>query len=203
MNNGVRKIKSSQLSVGTYTFLPIGNKNILGKSWIKSTEVIPRTAALTRKLYPLSPNDTYSGLVWTTQTSNFGTTGILSVAYGNNLWVAGGYYGQLRTSTDAVTWTTRTSNFGTSHISTVAYGNNIWVAGGDGGTLRTSTDAVTWTTRTSNFGTTNINTVAYGNNIWVAGGDVGQLRTIDHARILIQAPQVETPTGYEAWVKIR
>ena len=60
-----------------------------------------------------------------------------------------------------------------------------------------------WTTRTSNFGTTNINTVAYGNNIWVAGGDVGQLRTIDHARILIQAPQVETPTGYEAWVKIR
>ena len=99
VNNGVGKIKSSQLSVGTYTFLPIGNKNILGKSWVKSTEVIPRTAALTRKLYPLSPNDIYSGSVWTTQTSNFGTANIIySVAYGNSLWVAVGNTGQIRST---------------------------------------------------------------------------------------------------------
>ena len=100
-------------------------------------------------------------------------------------------------------WTTRTSTFGTSIINSVAYGNNLWVAGGDGGTLRTSTDAVTWTTRTSGFSTSAIQSVAYGNNIWVLAGDAGQIKTLDSTKILIQAPQVETPTGYEAWVKIR
>lgn len=38
---------------------------------------------------------------WTTQTSNFGTTDIFSVAYGNSLWVAGGATGQLRTENPA------------------------------------------------------------------------------------------------------
>jgi hypothetical protein len=118
---------------------------------------------------------------WTTRTSNFGNTHIDSVAYGNNLWVAGGNYGQLRTSTNATTWTTRTSNFGNTDINSIAYGNNLWVAAGDAGQLRTSTDAITWTTRTSDFtnqyGPTNIFAVAYGNSLWVAGGDYGKLRT--------------------------
>lgn len=122
-----------------------------------------------------------TGLVtWTTQTSNFGAQAIPSVAYGDNLWVAGGNNGGIRTSTDAVTWVTQTSNFPGSYtgsIFSVAYGNNLWVAGGRYGELRTSTDAVTWTTRTSTFGTTDIRSVAYANNLWVAGGDTGQLRT--------------------------
>jgi len=115
---------------------------------------------------------------WTTRTSNFGTTRIYSVAYGNNLWVAGGDYGQIRASTDAVTWTTRTSNFGNTHINSIAYGNNIWVAVGNDGQLRTSTDAITWTTRASDFSPSYsaIRSVAYG-NVWVAGGDYGQIRT--------------------------
>ena len=109
---------------------------------------------------------------WTTQTVNFGTTNISSVAYGNGVWVAAGANATLRTSTnDGVTWNTQTSNFGTSGISSVAYGNGVWVAGGLNGALRTSTDnAVTWNTQTSNFGTTNIRSVAYGNGVWVAGG---------------------------------
>ena len=127
-------------------------------------------------------------ITWVTQTSNFGNSIIYSVAYGNNLWVAGGYYGQIRTSTDAVTWVTQTSNFPNNYsgiIRSVAYGNNLWVAGGDYGNIRTSTDAITWTTRTSNFPnnyTGTIRSVAYSNNLWVAagGGDYGtsaQLRT--------------------------
>ena len=120
-----------------------------------------------------------SGAVtWVTRTSNFGNTSVRSVAYGNNVWVAGGYNGQLRTSTDAITWTTRTSNFPTNtsgHIRSVAFGNNLWVAGGEYGNLRTSTDAITWTTRTSNFDTI-ILSVAYS-NVWVAGGYNGSLRT--------------------------
>ena len=119
-----------------------------------------------------------SGAVtWTTRTSNFGNTTIRSVAYGNNLWVAAGSFGNIRTSTDAITWTTQTSNFGSNHIRSVAYGNNLWVVGGDFGQLRSSTDAITWTTRTSNFGNSAIYSVTYGNNLWVAVGNFGQLRT--------------------------
>ena len=176
MNNGVGKIKSSQLSVGTYVFLLIGNKNILGKSWVKSTEILQRTAALGGKLYP-STKDYYVGLTFVTQTSNFGGTNIQSVVYGNSLWVAAGYTGQIRTSTDAITWTTRTSNFGTIINSVTCGSNNLWVAAGNTGELITSTDAITWTTRTSNFGATNIRTVVYGNSLWVAVGYTGQIRT--------------------------
>jgi hypothetical protein len=123
-------------------------------------------------------------ITWVTQTSNFGSTSINSVAYGNNLWVAGGggyaALGEIRTSTDAITWTTRTSNFGSTAIRSVAFANSLWVAAGYAGQLRTSTDAITWVTRTSNFSEDflgRIISVAYGNNLWVAGGYYGQLRT--------------------------
>jgi hypothetical protein len=122
-------------------------------------------------------NDLPIGSIWTTQTSNFDATRIRSVAYGNNLWIAGGYTGQVRTSTDGTTWTTQTSNFGTTIIFSVAYGNSLWIAGGYTGQLRTSTDGTTWTTQTSNFGTTIIFSVAYGNSLWIAGGDTGTLHT--------------------------
>jgi hypothetical protein len=114
---------------------------------------------------------------WTTRTSNFGNTQILSVAYGNNLWVATGNYGELRTSTDAITWTTRTSNFGVYSIMSVGYANSLWVAGSTAGLIRTSTNGTTWTTRTSNFGSTSIRSIDYGNNLWVAAGYYGEIRT--------------------------
>ena len=79
-------------------------------------------------------------MTWVTQTSNFGATIIRSVAFANNLWVAAGNSGLIRTSTDAVTWVTRTSNLGTI-IQSVAFGNNLWVAGGDNGQIRTSATA--------------------------------------------------------------
>ena len=115
---------------------------------------------------------------WNTQTSTFGASNIISVAYANGTWVAGGTGGALRTSTNATTWVTQTSQFGATTIFSVAYGNGTWVAGGTGGTLRTSTNnGVTWNTQTSNFGTSIINTVAYGNGTWVAGGANGAVRT--------------------------
>jgi hypothetical protein len=132
-----------------------------GEISIGATEVVSGTGAVT----------------WTTRTSNFGSTNINAVAYGNNLWVAGGFLGQLRTSTDGTTWTTRTSNFGNTRINSIAYGNNLFVAGGHSGQMRTSTDGTTWTTRTANFEFDIIYSVAYGNNLWVAGGDLGKIRT--------------------------
>ena len=113
-------------------------------------------------------------VTWVTRTPNFGTSNIFSVAYGNNLWVAGGANGSIRTSTDAITWTTRTSAFANSFsgtIRTVAFGNNVWLAGAVYG-IRSSTDAITWTTRVDRFfsgdGTYS---AAFANNLWVAGGE--------------------------------
>jgi hypothetical protein len=114
---------------------------------------------------------------WTTQTSNFATSIIQSVAYGNGIWVAGGAGGQIRTSTDTTTWTTVTSNFGTSIIYSIAYGNGTWVAGAAGGAMRSSTNGTTWTTATSNFGASTIWSIAYGNGLWVAGAAGGAMRS--------------------------
>ena len=121
----------------------------------------------------------YSGAwTWTTRTSNFGAYDYInSIAYGNNLWVVTGDYGQIRTSTDGTTWTTQTSNFGTTQINSVAYGNGVFIVAGSAGQIRTSWDGISWFTQTSNFGTTQIRSVAYGNSLWVAGGENGQLRT--------------------------
>jgi hypothetical protein len=83
---------------------------------------------------------------WNTQTSTFGSSIINAVAYGNGTWVAAGYGGTLRTSTDTINWNTQTSNFGTSAINAVAYGNGTWVAVGVGGTLRTSGASLTFGT---------------------------------------------------------
>lgn len=118
---------------------------------------------------------------WTTQNSNFGSTTIRSVFYGDGLWAAGGRYGSLRTSTDGVTWTTRNSNFGNSTINGISYGDNLWVAVGGGGAgadgqVRTSTDAVTWTTRNAGFSAT-VWQAARGNGLWVLAGHNGVIRT--------------------------
>jgi len=114
---------------------------------------------------------------WTTRTSGFGSTTIYGVTYGDGLYVAGGYYGILTTSTDGTTWTTRTSGFGSSAIYGVTYGDGLYVAVGDDGKLTTSTDGTTWTTRTSGFGTTRIRGVTYGDGLYVAVGDGGKLST--------------------------
>jgi Major tropism determinant N-terminal domain len=116
---------------------------------------------------------------WTTVTSNFGNnfdSSITSIDYGNDIWVAGGSYGKIRTSTNGSTWTTQTSNFGNTKILSIAYGNGLWIAGGESGQMRTSTDTTTWTTVTSNF-SSSIFSIAYANGLWVAGGYYGIMRT--------------------------
>jgi hypothetical protein len=158
VTQGDRRYSSKALALHNGTTVDLVQ---YGEISIGATETVAGTGAVT----------------WTTKTSNFGNRNIRSIVYGNNLWVAGGTYGQIRTSTDATTWVTQTSNFGNTNIYSVAYGNNLWVAGGYSGQIRTSTDAITWTTRESNFGTSNIYSVAFGNNLWVAGGHSGQIRT--------------------------
>ena len=97
-----------------------GNTGVVGKKIFATENGIGASVqeygsiSVNREEYNAPP------VTWTTSTSNFGSTLIYSVAYGNNIWVASGVYGQLRTSTDAITWTTRTSNFGNLNIFSVA-----------------------------------------------------------------------------------
>lgn len=125
----------------------------------------------------------------TSVTSNFGSTIINSVAYGNGIWVAVAYSSVPRAitrySTNSVNWTTLTFTsaqigFSDSGLA-VAYGNGMWAmtAGQSGLTSRllTSTNAINWITRpTSNF-TNEVRVLVYNQGVWVAGGLNGQLRT--------------------------
>jgi hypothetical protein len=171
MNNGASKY-NAQYKTGDLIYRA-SNLGSPGPGWLNlsTTQTISINSSL-GKLLPAYSN-------WTTQTSNFGTSAISSVAYGNGVWVAVASGGALRTSTNnGVTWNTQTSNFGTTGIRSVAYGPGVWVAGGDAGALRTSTNnAVTWNTQTSQFGATIIFSVSYDNGVWVAGGTAGTLRT--------------------------
>jgi hypothetical protein len=127
------------------------------------------------------------GVEWTGSTSGdaaFTGGGCYAVAYGTNLWVAGGYGGahKIATSSDGVSWTGSASGdlaFTGGGCNAVAYGNGLWVAGGSGidHKIATSSDGVSWTGSASgdlvfagNFG--RCNAVAYnGTNLWVAGGN--------------------------------
>jgi hypothetical protein len=116
---------------------------------------------------------------WTQQTSSFASDTLVSVTYGNGLYVVGSNSGNLATSPNGTTWTQQTSSFsiGTDGIYGLTYGNGLYVAGGTSGKLATSPDGITWTQRTSSFGTSLIYGVAYGNGLYVAGGDSGKIAT--------------------------
>jgi hypothetical protein len=103
--------------------------------------LILKSSQITNSLGTFDPVYYKEAEFWTTLNSNFGNTLIVSIAYGNGLWVAGGQSGQLRTSTDAITWTSRTSNFGSSTINSVAYGNGLWAIGGALGQIGTSSNS--------------------------------------------------------------
>ena len=115
-------------------------------------------------------------IVWTRRTSGFGATGIWSLTYGNNLYVAAGQNGTLATSTDSIVWTQRTSGFGTSLIYSLTFGNNLYVAGGDIGTITTSTDGIVWTYRTASIPNT-VYGIIYVNNNYVSVRGTGNIIT--------------------------
>jgi hypothetical protein len=115
--------------------------------------------------------------VWSTVFSTFGTSTIVSLAFGDGVWVAGGNNGQMRisTRTDKLFFDSVTSTFGATTIQAIAFGNGVWVAGGLSGQMRRSDNASTWSTVVSNFGTSTIASISFGNNTWIAGGGAGKI----------------------------
>lgn len=123
-------------------------------------------------------------VTWVTRTSNIITgTYCRTIAYNGQIFVAGGYRGQIRTSTDAITWVTQTSNFGSVNqdvIHSIIYANNTWIAVGEvslSAAIRTSTDAVTWVTQSFGGSTNGLLSIAYGNRTYVLGGLQSSLYT--------------------------
>ncbi len=104
---------------------------------------------------------------------------ILSIAYGNGIYVAAGNVGQIARSTDlGITWGALIANpFGGTIIWSIAYGNGVFVAVGAGGKIARSTDnGATWGALIVNpFLGADIFSIAYGNGVFVAVGDTGQI----------------------------
>jgi frataxin-like iron-binding protein CyaY len=119
-----------------------------------------------------------NGTTWTSRTSQFATTGIQDVAYGNGLWVAVGSSGKISTSPDGTTLTARTANMSTNTIYAVTYANSLWVAvGNGGGTTNTggltySTDGITWTRKSQSLTIgAAYRTVAWNGTNWIIGAE--------------------------------
>lgn len=87
-------------------------------------------------------------ITWTPRMSGFQMYG---VAYGNGLYLAGGFGGYTYTSPDGVTWTFR--DWGTSQdIRDLTWTGSLFVAVGQSGAVRTSPDGLNWTEQNSTTG---------------------------------------------------
>jgi hypothetical protein len=112
-----------------------------------------------------------------TSSASIFNSGIYSVAYGNNRFVAGGNAGFFAYSTNGTTWTSSTPSDGISYIvQGITYGTQF-VAVGYYGRIDYSSDGTSWTNVTdTTFGISDyIYDVAYGNNRYVAVGKNGKM----------------------------
>jgi hypothetical protein len=110
----------------------------------------------------------------------FSGTSYFFARFLNNIFLAGGDSGTLRTSTNGVNWSEVNSSaqsaFQSRSMRSAAFGNGVYVICGAEGQLITSTDTVTWTTRNANAVGNWLEAAAFGNGRFVVAGN-GQLRT--------------------------
>jgi hypothetical protein len=92
-----------------------------------------------------------------------------AVAWGNGLWVAGGW-SKWWTSPDGVQWTMRPHGYGI--IQGLAHGNGIFLATSIDGEVYRSVDGLAWT-RLNNAGTGKHSRVVFGNGAFAVSGDPG------------------------------
>lgn len=114
-----------------------------------------------------------NGTAWTAQ--QFGTTfvSMMSLAYGDGLWLTGAGSNIAR-STDAVSWSSVASPVGL--VDGFARGGGMWVAIGSDG-VASSPDGVTWTSRGQVLGGSAIRGVAYRPGLFVVVGQGGKIAT--------------------------
>jgi hypothetical protein len=152
------------------------------------------------------PNSTYTvvstiltstdGDVWSPASLPDGIANgrLISVAYGNGLFVASGFDSDrlaLFTSSDGITWTPHKSHSTTSEMYIWAYGNNLFVAteyfwldptGRSRTVILTSPDGLSWTKRYTLPDNVEIKSLRYGNGVFVAVGEGNLLSSSDGIR---------------------
>ena len=119
---------------------------------------------------------TNDGTTWTVISTVPAGAAIVSLKYGNGIWIAlGGSAGYFRSTDDGLTW--RKSTFPTA-IGTptrIAYGANVWVA--VGGTLpaRSLDGGVTWITGSALPSGLSATNMAYGDGVFIVSGYASSL----------------------------
>ena len=94
------------------------------------------------------------------------------VAFGNDVFVAVGDYGEItRSSDDGETWHQASSTG--DDFNAVAYGNGIFLAVGEKGRVSRSSDGENWIEETSISGSPDLKGIAYGGGIFLAVGEDG------------------------------
>jgi hypothetical protein len=98
---------------------------------------------------------------------------LFGVAYGNNMFVAVGRDGAVKTSSDGVNWITRSISKPTLLLS-IIYASDRFITVGAGGTIFTSTDGTIWTEKPSGIAQ-QLNAIAWDGNKFVAVGASGSI----------------------------
>jgi hypothetical protein len=137
------------------------------------------------------------GISWHQRTvDTVWTSSLLSVAYGNNTFVAVGeptYFGTTEglifTSADAITWTRQTIATG-GHLQGVTYGNSKFVAVSSNGGIFTSTNGASWVNQIN--ASVSFRDVAYALNTFVAVGSSGTILTSPDGRVWTSTYAVTT-----------
>lgn len=91
---------------------------------------------------------------------------VISLTFGNGLFVAGTAGDTIWTSADGITWTQRQTVDGV--VGALTFGNNTFVAGTTADTIWTSSDGITWTQQSQLFNG-DIFSLTFGNGLFVAG----------------------------------
>jgi len=117
------------------------------------------------------------------------SNGLMSVTYGNDLFVAVGFFDTILTSPDAVTWSLR-SQEGQGLLTDVAFGNGTFVAIGverdyapRTTVIRTSRDAINWTNGPVQPDVSLVR-IGFINDVFVAVGGVSEPAGVGRAAIL-------------------
>lgn len=106
---------------------------------------------------------------------------LLSLTYGNGIWVGGGINRIIITSTDTITWTSRTSYFLTnSNVNHISYGNGMFIASASNTAgLRNSTNGISWTTIPNTLWISGVIDLNYKNFLWTGINSINIITSTD------------------------
>ncbi|OKP98982.1 chitobiase/beta-hexosaminidase C-terminal domain-containing protein [Paenibacillus sp. P46E] len=151
----------------------------------------------------------------TSSYTNLPSNAMTGIAYGNNVYIAVGYYGAIIKSADAETWVNVKTKADINYAGVAApdsftfngaaYGNGLFVVTGSEGVILTSPDGNNWTQRTSNvtFGISGVEFLTFnGNSAFYATTQGKLLTSTDGISWTALVPTGLDPTAYVTRVTV-